>query len=240
MRRGFTLMELIVATAISTLLAVSVVSATRAITSARQRVERQVTRADAGRRALEAIVGELRNVRRDPILYEPVVSGHNSGAEGGRIDLLVTTAQRSRPDGAESDQQEVSFFLGRLPQNPLPVLLCRRDHGLDDDPTGGGIVTIVAEGIVDLRFAFRSPEGQWLDEWSSAETRAPDEVRVTVAALGHQAPDVDLQRLQPYVLSTSLRIETNDPTPRPEPGPANGQQPPGGNPQGQTPPGVQP
>jgi prepilin-type N-terminal cleavage/methylation domain-containing protein len=222
---AFTLVELLVAITISSLLVVAVVSATRALSASRQSVERRAASSAAARRALETIVGALRNVRCDPVRGTPVVVGHAGDAAGNaaRIDLLVIGDRRVRSAGPESDQHEVSFYLAKLPQQPLPVLLCRRDHALDEHPDEGGIATVVAEGVIGLSFAYYA-DGRWRDDWPSAEPRAPHAVRVTVAALGADAGAAP-GPANPCVLTTTVPLRVNPasepPAPQPE-GPPTG------------------
>jgi type II secretory pathway component PulJ len=218
--------ELLVAMTISSLLVVSVVSATRALSSSRQGVDRRMARVASGRRAMETIVGALRNVRRDPLREQPVIVGQRGGAGetgGDRIDLQVIGDRQVRPDGAESDQYEVGFFLAKPTGQRLPVLMCRTDHGLDEHPEDGGIAMVVAEGIVGLSFEYYA-DGQWVHEWSSAEPRAPEAVRVVVAAVG-PAPDDASAPPSPLVLATVVPIHVNPPTAQ-QPPPPQQQQPP--------------
>ena len=210
--RGFTLVELVASMTIGSLVVVSAVGATRALTASRESAEIRMARSAAARRAMEAIVGALRNVRRDPVYGKSVVAGRSAG-DGGMsdvIDLLVIDDRRVRPDGAESDQYEMSFSLARLAGRRLPALMCRRDHALDDHPADGGIASVVAEGIVGLTFEYYADE-QWLSEWLSAEPRAPEAVRVTVAAVG-PIPTESRTMPTPLVLSTIVPIHVNSPT----------------------------
>ncbi|MBI4580636.1 MAG: prepilin-type N-terminal cleavage/methylation domain-containing protein [Planctomycetes bacterium] len=203
---GFTLMEVLAAMTIGTLIVMSAVGATRALTTTREKVDRRVERAAEARRALEAITGALRNVRRDASDPDkPVVVGYgDDGSGGGRINLLVIGDRRVRRDGSESDHYETSFFLspsggGRM----LSSLMCRRDHALDDRIEEGGIVTTVADNIVGLSFEYRSA-GQWYREWSPTELQPPEAVRVTVAAANR--PDRDSRSMDTIVLSTVVAI----------------------------------
>ncbi len=226
---GFTLVELLVAVTISSLLVVSVVSATRALSSARRGLDQRVSRAMSARHAIGAIAGALRNVRRDPIRDKPVVVGVSGGgsARGDRIDLQVIGDRRVRPEGAESDQYEMSFFLARPTGRHLPVLMSRSDHGLDEHPGDGGIATVVAEGIVGLSFEYLA-DGQWTGEWPATRPRAPEAVRVIVAAIGPE-PDDSPTPARPLVLSTVVPIHVNKPTERqPQPQPGEQAAPPGG------------
>jgi hypothetical protein len=175
---------MLAALTIGALLVVAAVGATRALAGTRRSVDRRVERSEAARAAMDAIVTVLRNVRRDPVSDEPVVVGtrNESGDTGDRIDLLVISNVRCRPDGAESDQYEVSFFLGRPAGQPWTALMSRKDHALDDEPRGGGLVSVLAERIVALKFAYYA-DNQWQEEWSPLAPKAPEAVRVTVTAI---------------------------------------------------------
>lgn len=209
--RAFTLVELIVALTISAMLLVSVVSTTRVLSGTRQSVERRVDQGAAARHAMETIVAALRNVRRDPTRERPVVIGRSGGRGTGndRIDLLVISDVRGRPDGSESDQYEQSFYLTECPGRPGLVLLNRRDHALDDHPQEGGVGTIVAEGITTLSFAYYSG-AEWRDEWSDLEVRAPEAVRITLTAVP-AAPAEGPRPVEPVVLSTIVALHANEP-----------------------------
>jgi len=191
---------------IGSLLVVSVVSATRALARTRASIDRRVERSAAGRQALETIVAALRNVRRDPIRQKPVLVGHRGATpqEGDRIDLLVLSHRRNRAEGAESDQYEMSFSLEQRPGSAVPALVCRKDHALDDEPDDGGLVTVVAEGIVGLSFTYWSGE-EWLNEWPALSPRPPDAVRVTVAAaLMEPASGFDHRALGEHMTLTTV------------------------------------
>jgi len=179
--RAFTLVEVLAALTIGSLLVVAAVSATRALGGTRRMVDRQVQRQEAARAAIEVIVASLRNVRRDPIRNQPIVVGTRD-QDGGRIDLQVISDSRCRHDGAESDQYELSFFLGKPTGRPWTALMCRKDHAFDDEPRDGGMVTVIAEPIVGREFSYLA-DGQWQEEWSSLSMTPPEAVRVTVIAM---------------------------------------------------------
>lgn len=212
LRAGFTLVELLVALTIGSLLVVSAVSATRALTDTRAAVERRAERSAAARTALETIVAALRNVRRDPIERQSVIVGYSGGAGRGhdRIDLLVISDRRCRPEGNESDQYEVSFRLESMAGRRLPALMCRTDHALDEHPDDGGLVTVVAEGIVGLTFEYLSGE-EWLIEWPALSTRPPEAVRVTVRAATVEDAETGPSAPSVVVLSTIVPIRIAQP-----------------------------
>jgi len=227
-RYGFTLVEMLVALTIGSLLVVSIVSSTRALSGSRASVDHRIERQASARRAMEAITSALRNVRRDPIKTEPVVLGRSGGRDQGndQIDLLVISDRPCRAGEPESDQYEMSFFLSQREDSPLPMLMCRKDHAFDEFPEDGGLVTVVAEGIVGLSFEYLR-EQEWLSDWPASEERPPEAVRVTVAAQNFD-PARPEQPSEMTVLSTVVAIGvTQAPTEKPRP---SGDNQPGGSP----------
>lgn len=212
-------MEVLAALTIGMLVVMSAVGATRALTVSREKVDRRTEQSGEARRGLEAIVAALRNVRRDTTDADtPVIIGQRgSGSEGDRINLLAIGDRRARPDGAESDQYEISFFLQSAPGGrSLPSLMCRRDHALDDHIQEGGTATLVAENIIGLAFEYQAG-GQWYDQWAETELQPPQAVRVTVAAAGR--PDPRSPRPDVISLSTVVALHT---APRPTNQPKKG------------------
>ena len=112
-RRALTLIELVVSLTISSLVVASVVSATTALSGARRTVDQRTSRLAEARSAMAMIVGDLRNVRRDPIENRPVVVGRSGGGRSNdTIDLLVISDRPARLNEIESDQHEVSDSRG--------------------------------------------------------------------------------------------------------------------------------
>ncbi len=205
-RHGFTLMEMLAALTIGMLVVLSAAGATRALTGTREKVDRRIEQCAEARRALEAITGALRQVRRDATAAEqPVVIGLRGGdGEGDRINLQVISDRRARAEGQESDQHEISFFLQQAPDGAaLPSLMCRRDHGFDEHVEEGGMATLVAENIVGLSFEYQAG-GEWYEQWAATELQPPEAVRVTVSSLGR--PDPRVARPDVITLSTTVAL----------------------------------
>lgn len=182
--RAFTLIEMLLSLTITAMLVVSVVSATSALTDARRHVDGRIERLTEARHAVSTIVAELRNVRRDGDRRRPVIIGEAGAddANNDTINLLVIGDRRSRDEGAESDQYEVGFSLVKLSDRRFPALMRRRDHALDEHIDQGGILTVVAEGIVVLDFEYYTGT-DWEPEWPRERAGTPQAVRVTVAAV---------------------------------------------------------
>jgi hypothetical protein len=211
MTMAFTLVEVLVALTLCALIMTSIVSSVRTLSSVRDRMERRKARLQEARHALQTIVDALRNVRRDSTAPDHAVIGKNGGRGAGndRINLLVVSDHRSRPGGAESDQYETGFYLTKPPGRPWPVLLCRKDHGLDDYPEEGGMATVVAEGITGLSFEYFTGT-KWQSDWSDLEPKSPLAVRVTVAAVDPDSRELE-RRPDTIALSTVVPIHAIDP-----------------------------
>ncbi len=211
MTTAFTLVEMLVALTLCSLIMMSIVSSVRTLSGVKDRMERRKARLQEARHAMQSIVDALRNVRRDSTAPDHAVIGKSGGQASGndRINLLVISNHRSRPDGAESDQYETGFYLAKPPGRPWPVLLCRKDHALDDFPEEGGMATVVAEGITGLTLEYFTGT-KWQSDWSDLEPKAPLAVRVTVAAVDPDARELD-RRPDAVVLSTVVPIHGIEP-----------------------------
>ena len=222
-RRAFTLVEMLLAMMIGTLVVVSTVSAVRTLTAARESVDRRLRRLTETQHAMGTIAAALANVRRDPTSDQAVLVGHPGGRQdlGDRIDLLVIDDHRARPDGPESDQYEVSFSLAQLPGRTWPVLLCRKDHALDDHPDEGGVATVVAEGIVGLTFEYYTG-ADWQNDWSELRSGPPEAVRITLAATGTDRPEPNRPG-DVLVLSTVVAIGASKSPAQPAGGEGSGE-----------------
>lgn len=211
--RGFTLIEVVLALTISAILLGSLVTSTRAIARSREHTYARLDRTANAQRAMQTILGALRNVRRDPSQQAPLIIGKNDANGSSRIDMQVIGDHPARADGVGTDQQEVGFYIERSAAG-MPVLMCRRDIALDDKPTEGGVATLVAEGIVDLHFEYYQG-GQWYREWASTQPQPPQAVRVTLSAAsparqGKQSGGT--QDREVVTLSAAVAIKVNSPT----------------------------
>lgn len=209
-RRAFTIVELVVAIAVSAIVIVTVSSALSRISKtrdvARTRLE-AVTRANA---ALDAIRRDLASTVRDGDLYftrillkdAPTFSAYGSV---DRDEILVYN-NRLRPmrrddyagEGGEYESQY------RIEDDRAgSVLWMRRDSVPDEMGEGGGMAIPVVEGIVGLQIQAYDGES-WYDDWDSDLFGLPWALRVTVVATG-ESPDNPAS--DPMTSTVSLRTQ---------------------------------
>lgn len=184
-RRGFTLVELVVAAVVAALVAGSAVGAVsqmlrlKAKSQARQQA---FERADiaAGRMALD-----LSNIVRHHNLQFARVSIMDGGVGDTAMDSLLlltrsSRAVRNEEEGAEGGEYEVHYRVGPSGGADLvPVLWRRSDPAFDAFQDAGGIAAPVARGVRTL--SLQAYDGnEWFEKWDSDTDGYPHAVRVLV------------------------------------------------------------
>jgi type II secretion system protein J len=195
MRRGFTLIELMVAGTMAAILLGGITTSLSQLGSAksisRHRLE-AFSRCDAALRTIRKDI--ITVLRRDDLFDTRILISDFTGSFQGRLvdqdELLVFNgnlrANKEIDFNGEGFEYETQF---RLEENDVSTALWkRRDAILDDNPIGGGMAIPIAEGIISLQIeAFDGTS--WYGQWDSDELGIPTAVRVTVIATGMQSID---------------------------------------------------
>lgn len=184
--RGFTLVELVVATVIAVIIAGAtavsmsqMVKARTASSSHQQAFAR--AEAVASRMALD-----LENVVRDPDLAQcrvQVLSGGDGPGQRDQLLVLMRSLRNLRPKAVEGDEYEAQYRIGPSPdaQSPGDWFWRRVDQAHDDNQDGGGIASPVAPGAVSLDI-LASDGVSWFESWDSDSSGLPHAIRFTVVA----------------------------------------------------------
>ncbi len=193
---GFTIVEVIAASVVITLVAGGTVMALgRSIKSRDAATARYeaFTRASA---AAEAIARDLQSAAREPDLVRTKVGVLSGGDLGSERDQLLLTVESSRPiraprpDGTmiqpEAPTAEVHYRLQNAATGfdaPGTLTLWRRADPLPDRfPDAGGVAAPIVPGIISL--SVQASDGiEWLDRWDSDSLGYPRLIRVTVTAM---------------------------------------------------------
>ncbi|MBW2277585.1 MAG: prepilin-type N-terminal cleavage/methylation domain-containing protein, partial [Deltaproteobacteria bacterium] len=174
--RGLTLIEVLVAVAVMSMISMTIWAATSQTARTRDIVEESHDRLHQVRIAFDMISRDLSSaflsLHRAPVepSHDTIFIGQDSGEED-RIDFATFTHQRRYLDVNESDQAEVAYFIAEDPEDGKQLNLVRREAPLlDEEPLEGGQYLIVVEDVAgfDLQyFDFRMNE--WQDEWDTTE-----------------------------------------------------------------------
>jgi general secretion pathway protein J len=183
---GFTLLELLIAVAITAALAAMTAGAfarvDRVGTEAREREERygvaRVALTRMAREVRQAFVSDQYDrarYRERPTLFR------------GREDQLLFTSmahERLWRDAKESDQSLVEYALDRDPDHEGAEALFRREQvHVDDDAERGGRRDVVVDRVRRISFQYWNRQRQeWVREWSTRSTDhandLPERVRI--------------------------------------------------------------
>ncbi len=189
---GITLIEALLAIAILSIVSALVWGGFAQTTRNKKRVEEDLDRYHVVHAALERMQRELSmayvsaQVNPSPALVTIKTIFASTDHHGGdRIDFTSFSHQRLLRDAHESDQNELSYFVTRHPQDPSRQVLARREQNrIDDDPRRGGRVEILVEDVLDFQLEFFDPiSGEWVDRWDTSQAagqpnRLPAQVKI--------------------------------------------------------------
>jgi general secretion pathway protein J len=193
-----TLLEVMVALAVLSLIAVLIHGVIDSLTRGRKAEGERSERAHEGREAMARILRDLSAAylsQQVPAL--PALQTNRTAFVGksspvfDRIDFTAFGHFRTERDSHESDQAEVGYFAVRDPDVQDKWDLVRREQTpIDLEPLKGGIVNVIAENVdsFDVRY-LDALTGQWVETWDSTQVtgqpnRLPLEVKVTLVLKG--------------------------------------------------------
>jgi general secretion pathway protein J len=198
--RAFTLMETMVAMGIFALISMLTYATFSRQVDARERAEEITGRYHQIRQAMQRMATEISmayiTAHRDcdEKRTKTIFLGQRA-TNGMRLDFTSFSHVKMRADANESDQNELSYWVDRHPDDPsLQVLMRREQARIDDEPEEGGVEHILAEGVTELEFEFYDArEDEWEDEWDSSNLdqrrRLPMFVKIQLKALDHRGDE---------------------------------------------------
>lgn len=177
--RGFTLVEVLIAMAITASMAVMTIGVLRSMDRASEVARQQDERYAGARVALARMTRELSmaflsdnydsdRYREPPTLFI------------GRDDEVTFSTMahvRLYRDAKESDQSLVAYKLDSDPDGGGKALFRREKVRLDDEPDRGGRTDLVADHVTSLRLQYwDTRRREWVREWTTRGTDHPKEL----------------------------------------------------------------
>jgi general secretion pathway protein J len=189
---GITLLEVVVTTAILSMIAIMTYTAFMHTARVRTRLSGRQEQDHLARTALNRIGRDIRSaflsahVNTNP-LYVSVVTAfygrHES--DGDRLDMTTFTHRRLVRHAHEGDACEVGYRVeARRGAERIHDLLRRESRRIDNDPFRGGTVDVLVPNIDSLTIRYFDPANDtWIDGWDSTEIsgqkgRMPGRVRI--------------------------------------------------------------
>jgi len=184
--KGFTLIELIIASTIGVFIALVAVTGLKIISAGAEIVNDNIDIAGEVRFVAKSIGADLTNLYRDIDPKNMKFTATTKQIDGTPVKLLTfyTIARaQARPGQPEGDVYEVEYYLMKNQQKNS--IMRRLWPNPDRNAQPGGLMTEIASDIdaFDMRFF----DGQeWLNEWPEEEKNLPQLVEILIAA---KAPD---------------------------------------------------
>ncbi|MFP2909013.1 type II secretion system protein GspJ [Pyxidicoccus sp. 3LFB2] len=215
--RGFTLMEVMVAVAITALMGTVVAMAFQTGLTAKETVETDADRYRQVRVAMNRMAREVGSAyvsdRYDLKRFRDQ-NDRPTNFVGERDKLLFTTFshQRLYTDVKESDQAVVEYFVEASTDREAKGrqdLKRRVNPNVDDRMDRGGTTDVLFEGVKGLEFAYwNSEKKEWDDEWDTRRTELkallPTRVRITVTAVDETGREAKYTTQARIMLNTEL------------------------------------
>jgi len=215
--RGFTLMEVMVAVAITTLMGTVVAMAFQTGFRAKEVVEGEAEHYRMVRVSLNRMAREIGSAyvsdRYDPKRYRDS-NDRPTNFVGERDRLLFTTFahQRLYTDSKESDQAVVEYFVESSTEKGArgrQDLKRRVNPNVGERMDRGGTTDVLFEGVKKLEFDYWDSERkQWDDEWDTRRNEKksflPTRVRITVVALDENGKEARYTTQARIMLNTEL------------------------------------
>lgn len=218
MRRGLTLIEIIVALAIMALMGSISAGTLSSSIGALDAMEEASGSTRTARIALRRITRALELAYLTPNrtavnTYQTVFVGKDEGDED-QLWFASLSHQRKIRDSRECDQAEITLFTEEDPENSnTNVLYIRESPRIDQYPDQGGRPMPIARGVTrfDLRY-LDSQTGEWKDEWDTGGSETPNrlpravQIVLELTSKDPNGDDEDDTITTPYVRTVMLAL----------------------------------
>lgn len=184
--RGFTLVEVLVAMAITAVMGAMVAGAIQQVGRASDLTREQGERYGEARRALTRLTGELAMAfTSDHYDRARFPNGRPTLFRGREDGIRFTTMAHVRVfrGAKESDQALVEYSVERDPEGRDDALFRREKPRIDEDPEDGGHRDLVARGVKRLTLSYwDATKKEWVREWDTTRVERTNELPSLVRA----------------------------------------------------------
>ena len=185
-KKGFTLLEVMVASVIGAFIAMVSVGALRAVTAGQAMVNTNIAAADELRYAVELIRSDLANVYRDGSVDAMKFVGTFADTDDNMMTSLtmrivsIANTRRSQPEG---DIHEVQYYLAESEEKSILMRRLYPVVGTEaEEELPGGVLTAIAENIAGFELMYFNGE-EWVPEWPAELNSLPQMVEIVLATV---------------------------------------------------------
>ena len=153
--RGFTLVELLVATAMMGLLAAAGYAALAAGTSSAAKTKRYGAMIAHGQAALEMMAADIRSAVAHDDMTLVALDAQYGGMDTDTIDFVAAKAPTLAAEDSEATGRcEVGYYIENDEDTEAEWLVRREDGSIDDDLLEGGAISLAGPYVVGLNIEF--------------------------------------------------------------------------------------
>ncbi len=184
--RGFSLIEIVVASAIASMIMLMVYTAYRTTLTSIRDMTGFAEMYENVNLAISKIDRDLTNcfIKRE---NKKICFIAENDGDNGKLNFVTVSFNEFRLRGSvktpvlQSDVHEVGYYPKQDPRFPgVFRLMVREDIHYDDDPLSGGTENVLLDNVIGLEFRFKVGN-TWEDTWDSRETsRFPRLVKTTI------------------------------------------------------------
>lgn len=198
---GFSVLEMLVATAVASIILLMVYTAHHAIMDSINHLTKVSVFYETVNLAITRIDSDISSAYINKYNKKLVfTSRNNRGAPyEGIINFVTIDYQKfsmlgdPRKEYPFSDIREVSYYLKRdSDQSGITVkyrLMRREDRSYDEDPEAGGRTSILLNDVKDIRFEFKV-RNDWTDSWDSkSNNKFPTAVKTTLVVQNYKGKE---------------------------------------------------
>jgi general secretion pathway protein J len=190
MKRGFSLLEVLIASALMALMGALMLTSMTSSIEAKELVDATSNRTHLVRQAMSRMVDEMsmaylsnHHARNAPIVR--TTTGFKGDRE--RVDFTAFGYVPRVEDERKSDQRQLSFFLDTDERTLTKSLRRREQANLDDKFEDGGRELTLLPDVSELTFQYWDPQkSAWSEKWDAAGTeqnRLPQRVKISLKAV---------------------------------------------------------
>lgn len=199
MRRGFTLLELLVTASLLVMLTAGGLAALSAGTRAAEKTKRVDAMTGEAQAALELLCANLARAVKRGEFCMIALDAQRDGNDTDTLDLLAEGApQYDRSEGTYRGYCEVGFSIGNGEEEGQRGLVRREDGTADEDPLEGGTMLPVAPQVTGLNLEFYNGL-EWSGGWNTPK-EFPLAIRITVTVVDEDEKETPRQISTVYAL----------------------------------------